>query len=315
MTTLYLHLGTYKTGSSRIQHEAWRQRDTLPAQGWLYPRTGLATTSPEVGQRHAFLVYDHRYRPELWPGHVKNLADEIRFSGAGNVLLSSEAWSLPYAAEILSEMVASLRDANAIDEMVGLIYLRNRYDYARSMYREMTRRRQNVRPFQEWIALRRQRRMFDPLGVVRRLSDAVGAGNLRAFSYETCGDIGAHFFGQLGLNAAPAEQWTNPGLDALEVEAYRQVKLIDPELRDFWPGLDAVTSRDRWPVDAAEHFPAEEFTPTSAWRREFQNLTGWSNEHVERLVAPPASVGPNVLDYSDDVRSVVESWAASAASA
>ncbi|MGH3359016.1 MAG: hypothetical protein ACRDO7_09455 [Nocardioidaceae bacterium] len=305
--TLWLHLGTFKAGSSRIQQEAWRQRHDLPGQGWLYPMTGLVTYEPEVGHRHSQLVYHRRFE-DRWPELLDGLVAEVGDSSAANVLMSSEAWSDPHGSPALTEMLTALRTAGAVDDVRGVLYLRNRYDYARSFYREMTRRRFNALPLHEYVELPRRRRMLNPLTVVRTLTNVLDPGSLAVYPYEGSGDIGQHFFGLLGLTAAAQTQLVNTSLDALEVEAYRQLKQLAPQLRDHWPGLYTVTSRDEWPADVSERFLPGQLDIDQGWRRRFGRRTGWSRDEIDRLLARPADSGSDVLTYSDDLRRVVETW-------
>lgn len=305
--TLWLHLGTFKAGSSRIQQEAWSQRDSLENRGWLYPMTGLVTDEPEVGHRHSQLVFHRRFE-DRWPELLDGLVTEVGMSDAANVLMSSEAWSDPHAAPALTEVLTTLRTAGVVDDVRGVLYLRNRYDYARSLYREMTRRRFNALPPHEYVELPRRRRMLNPLTVVRTLTRALDPGSLAVYPYEGCGDIGQHFFGLLGLTAAAETRPVNTSLDALEVEAYRQLKQLAPDLRDRWPGLYTVTSRAEWPTDVSERLRADQLAIDQGWRRRFRHLTGWRRDEVDRLLARPAESGLDVLTYSDELRSVVETW-------
>ena len=305
--TLWLHLGTFKAGSTRIQQESWRQRDGLQSRGWLYPRTGLVTDEPEVGHRHSQLVYHRRFE-DRWPQLLDSLVAEVDASSATNILMSSEAWSDPYHAIALTEMLAALRAADVVDDVRGVLYLRNRYEYARSLYREMTRRRSNTLPLHEYVALPRRRRMLNPLIVVRALLKSLSPHALEVHPYEGSGDIGQHFFGLLGLPATTQTQPVNTSLDALEVEAYRQLKRRAPDLRDQWPGLYALTSRADWPTGLSEQFGRGQLAIEEGWRRRFRRLTGWSRVDVDRLLDRPPDPGGDVLTYADDVRHVVDSW-------
>lgn len=305
--TLWLHLGTFKAGSSRIQQEAWRQRNDLRSQGWLYPMTGMVTDEPEVGQRHSQLVYHRRFE-DRWPELLDSLVNEVRTSSAANVLMSSEAWSDPYAARALTEMLTALRTAGVVDDVRGVLYLRNRYEYARSLYREMTWRRSNALSLHEYVELPRRRRMLNPLTVVRTLTKVLDPGSLAAYPYEGSGDIGQHFFGLLGLKAPTQSRLVNTRLDALEVEAYRHLKQVAPELQDHWPGLYTVTSQAEWPADVSERFLPGQLAVEQGWRRRFRQLTGWSRDEVDRLLDRPADSRADVLTYSDDLRRVVDSW-------
>ena len=89
-----MHCGTYKTATSKIQNRAWEHRSNLLAQGWLYPASGIDLDEPEVGFRHAPLVFGY-HDLASWTPMVEALVAEIEASPADRVLLSSEGWSRP----------------------------------------------------------------------------------------------------------------------------------------------------------------------------------------------------------------------------
>lgn len=308
--TLWLHCGSFKSGSSRIQRLAWERRDHLAAAGWLYPRAGLVTDEPDVGVRHSDLVYLHR-EPERWRAMVADLVAEIGASPAGHVLMSSEAWSRPGKGEGLAELLAALRGADVVDDVHAVLYLRNRHAYARSFYRELTRRRDNVLPMAEFVAA--NPRPLDFLDVVRSLREAVAPGELGVFAYDAIPDTGAHFFGLLGLDVPAEEARENVGIPAVEVEAHRQLNLVAPEVRDGWPGLSAALEA----LPAAVDLRAEEWTERFAegqldadpqWRSEFAAETGWPEADVDGLLRRPGDEGRDVTALAGLLRGVVQTW-------
>ncbi len=292
---LWLHCGTFKSGSSRIQNVAWARRAELLERGWLYPESGLVMDEPDVGYRHSRFVY--RYRaPDEWQAMVTSLIAEIRASGADHVVMSSEAWSRPSAGPSLTALLTALRDAGCIQEVHGALYLRNRFDYARSFYREQTRRRDNVRPLPEFVET--NARPLDPLETVTTLRDAIAPGELQVWPYDGTGDTAAHFFGLLGIDVPAAERRENPSIEACEVEAHRQLNLIVPELRDAWPGLAAtlppevVLDQRRY----AEHFDDGQLAATPEWREDFVALSGWTAPQIEQLLRRPENQLDDVAD-------------------
>src|SRR5690554_1913694 len=109
--TVWVHCGTYKTGSSSIQNGAYGAREDLSRYGWLYPLSGLVVSEPDVGFRHAQFVYKFN-KKEAWEKEVRSLLDELDVGpGYTNVLLSSEAWSRPRLLESLESLVRRLRSA------------------------------------------------------------------------------------------------------------------------------------------------------------------------------------------------------------
>ena len=305
--TLWLHCGSYKSGSSRLQNIAWTRRKALLEAGWLYPRAGLATGDPDIGVRHSRFVYQYQ-DPAAWRALVDQLIAEVNDSPATHVLMSSEAWSRPHHGEALADLVATLRSSGVVDDVHAVLYLRQRFDYARSLYREYTRRHSNVLPLAEFIDAKS--RTFDLLAAVRTVREAVTPGDLHVFQYDAIPDTGAHFFGLLGVEVRPEAIRENLGIDAVEVEAHRQLNLLAPELRAEWPGLpdaipdDVALSLEGW----GEMFAPDQLEADEDWRAAFAGETGWPASAVARLVDRPADIGRDVTQLAGILRGVVQSW-------
>jgi hypothetical protein len=306
--TLWLHCGSYKAGSSRIQNLAWSMREELPTAGILYPRTGLATGHPEVGVRHSPLVYLHGQDPAAWRSLVDDLVSEIEGSTATRVLMSSEAWSRPRHRSALVELLAVLRGAGVVDEVHAVLYLRQRFEYARSLYREYTRRHSNVRPLAEYVEAKR--RALDHLEAIRTVREAVAPGDVQVIPYDGIPDTGAHFFGLLALEVPPESARENSGIDAAEVEAHRQLNLLAPEMRAEWPGLVAAVPDDLGlPLDGwTEKFEPGQLEAGPEWRAAFAAETGWPAATVEQVLERPDDAGRDVTELAGTLRGVVQSW-------
>ena len=305
--TLWLHCGSFKAGSSRIQHEIWDRRAELRERGWLYPETGLVTDEPDVGMRHSQFVYQ-RYDPEQFRLLLEGLATEVAASGCGHVLMSSEAWTRPGSGPALAELVGLLRGRGLVGDVRGVVYLRNRFDYARSFYRELTRRRGNRKPLPAFVAA--NERPLDPLDTVRTLREALSPGTLEVFRYEEVDDTAVHFFGLLGLEAVPVAERSNTGLPAVEVEACRQLSLVAPDLQPAWPGLAAATPphvRLDLP-EAVEHFAPGQLAADRDYRADLAAATGWSAAQVDAALAPPETPGVDVTALGPVLQGVVLDW-------
>ena len=310
---LWVHCGAFKTGSTRIQDLVHAQRDELLARGWLYPVAGLLEDDPEVGRRHSRLVYDHRYAPESWRAHVAGLVAEIRASGASDVLLSSEAWSKAYAPAMLGEVVDALLEAGVVGEVRGVLYVRNRTAYARSLYREYVRRRGLRRSFSSFVEVNEA--WLDPLAVARDLRTALRGGTLVVRAYDGVGDVAEDFAQVLGLPLAvdAGAPRSNVGLGALDIEALRQLNRIAPERAAGFPGLAAVAGDHLVGLDAhTERLAAGQLESSPAWQREFAELSGWPDEQVALLVGADTAAGPDVVDVGPLLRGACEAWLARA---
>lgn len=304
---LVLHCGAFKTGSSRIQSHAYDARGELRDLGWLYPETGLITDEPHVGHRHSELVYRHR-DPAVWNGLVADLVAEIRTARPRAVLLSSEAWSRPAARPSLTDLVAALRAAECVEQVHGWIYLRNRHDYARSLYRELARRRGSRQPFAEFVA--HNQATLDPLEVVRALAAAVGPDGIQVWDYAACGDTAQHLFGTLGLPTPRSREWVNRGVNACDAEACRQLNVLAPEATHAFPGL-ATTLPEEVVIDPAryaERAADGQLAVPEGWVAEFRALTGWTAEQVDALLRPSDPAPRDVADLGPVLRGVGQRW-------
>ncbi|QXD16148.1 hypothetical protein GQ464_004135 [Rhodocaloribacter litoris] len=173
MKTVYLHIGTHKTGTTSLQHFFWRAAGTLARQGVLYPRTGRSARS--LWSHHELSWSFHRRQaapPErLW----KALQEEIEASPADRILLSSEHFSL-LGPSYLRQLAAHLKGYR----LEVLLYLRAPKDFLQSLYGQYLRSRGH-RTFERFLQSAWSRCNY--MRLVRRWErlDGVAALHLRPF--------------------------------------------------------------------------------------------------------------------------------------
>ncbi|MFW6093607.1 MAG: hypothetical protein ACODAC_06485, partial [Pseudomonadota bacterium] len=238
---MIVHLGCYKTGTSSIQNRLYRMRDSLASAGILYPTTGLHHAEPEVGVRHARLVYAYYNRPEAWQRSADRLVDEIEGSDARVIVLSAEAWANPQHVESLGALVDKLNRHLSLRTR-GIIVFRNRLEHARSVYREFTHRRGNVAPFRQFVHNRIG--MFDYVQLLALFEGVFDA--VEALNYHAEGSLAAAFLSRIGYTGALETDGNryNPGLTAVEAEVARLMnrRKLRPEL-DFRDVVSALCAR------------------------------------------------------------------------
>lgn len=305
---LWIHAGTYKTGSSSLQNHLWRHRDDLPAHGWLYPATGVRTDEPDTGARHSGLGYralDPPARRRLW----RALAAEIGAAGCPRVLLSSEVWSRPASAGRLTAMVGLLLERTSLERAHVVLYLRNRQAYARALYREWVRRRGYRGHFTGFIETNVG--ALDPVAVLESLRAAVGpAGTLTVWSYADHSDTTTHLCAQLGLPAPEATAArANPTEGAVVSAARRWVNELAPDLAPAFPGLSAL-GLDLDETRYAEPLPGGFVNPPLEWLDRLRALTGWSDAELDSLLAAPAPGALDVTSLDPDLERRVRAWIA-----
>jgi hypothetical protein len=302
MTTLWVHCGMLKTATSHIQNTAWRASAQLLSQGWLYPQAGLVTDEPEVGVRHAKLVH-LIHEPVAWRSEVDHLIEEISESGASQVLLSAESWAKPVFLPAIRQLIAALTEAQVISDIRAVVYVRNRVDHARGVYREMTRRRGNQSDFQNFVANRKP--MFDPLLVIRGLQDVFGE-HVSVRNYDRVSDVAQDFFSYLGADLTQAPERTNVGWDAVRVAAQRHMSR-------FARGLQAPESATLLPGQPAGLYgewvrPDILTTADQNWRTEFADRSGWSTTEIDELIGPGKVYLRDVAEADRIISAAVEDW-------
>jgi hypothetical protein len=134
---IFIHAGTFKTGSSALQNSLYHQRENLLSNGVLYPLTGLMEDGDSIGYRHSKFVYE--YGKGTYPKLIDELKHEIEIHKPKTLIMSSEAWSRPEATKSLLFLINFLQTYST-DKISLYFVVRNVFDYAVSHYREFVRR-------------------------------------------------------------------------------------------------------------------------------------------------------------------------------
>jgi len=131
--TLFIHIGTHKTGSSSVQRFFSQNADTLLSRfGVLYPVSGRNT----IGSHH-HLVYEIKNDPRFHPGRGgwDALKQELAAQDCAHVFLSCEALS---AYRETGDIIARFAELGAHLEMpvVPILVARPQAPYLEALYVE-----------------------------------------------------------------------------------------------------------------------------------------------------------------------------------
>lgn len=145
MTTIYLHIGTPKTGTTSLQKFLFDNREKLLDKGYLYPLSGMDSTRSTTCFNHNGLAsallkkYDSKIpvinanSESEWKGSWENLKKEINTIKPKNVIISSEVFTATkyfYTPNIIALAKKILEEY----ETKVVIYLRRQDDFLRSLY-------------------------------------------------------------------------------------------------------------------------------------------------------------------------------------
>ena len=143
MTTIYLHIGMPKTGTSSLQKVLFNNREKLLENGYLYPMSGIRHNAKEIEDRYchnllALSFLDFKEKNDLlsqfptWEG----LKTEIDSINPKDVIISAEAFTF-YDVFYKTETIAKVKDLLINYKIKIIIYLRKQDDFLESCYRYM----------------------------------------------------------------------------------------------------------------------------------------------------------------------------------
>jgi hypothetical protein len=131
--TLYVHIGTHKTGTTSVQSFLRLYTERLRECGICVPKSG---TYPDAGHHNIAweIRNDPRYEPSV--GGVEALVNELSNSTVPQAVISSEDF------EYMSQYPTALKQFDECIESHGyntryIVYFRDPHDYVRSLYCEL----------------------------------------------------------------------------------------------------------------------------------------------------------------------------------
>lgn len=141
MKTLFIHIGTHKTGTTSTQEFLRINAQILINHNLYIPQSG--TLSKDTGHHNIAweLRSDSRYRESY--GNLESLVDELKKITASKALISSEDFEYLINKEnALNKIETQLATINW--NVVYILSLRNQYDYLSSLHNELSRHEYKV---------------------------------------------------------------------------------------------------------------------------------------------------------------------------
>jgi len=277
----------------------------------LYPEAGIDPRASrergEIGFRHSRFVDE--FDKDTYPSLAAGLRDEISTSKAHTVLISSEQWSKPGAAVSLRALADHLGKAG-VDDIHGLVFIRNARDYITRHYREWVRRYGVSLAFQQYVISCRH--CFDYLTICRNIQEALH-GKVTFVSYDSIADASHHLFERLQVDSSqfrkPAKN--NTGLSCLDTEIIRLLNQYGLRVGKLPEGREIL---DQFGLQASAN-PFLEALPDgfldvydSRYVREFSKLTGIPSTDSKALFKDHQPTGINIAEVSPILEKMVFEW-------
>ena len=157
--TLYIHVGSHKTGTTAIQKCAAANRSKLRAGGLWYPSNQEIGVREYAGHHHFAHAVAGQVNTRFSPDDLQAFCDLLRREHTRHdmTLLSAE----PFFRHVLGgdedvwarrrAYLVRLRDVIGIDDVVIVVVLRRQDSFARSLYQEKIKARGFKRTFESFI--------------------------------------------------------------------------------------------------------------------------------------------------------------------
>ncbi|PCI59478.1 MAG: hypothetical protein COB37_11575 [Kordiimonadales bacterium] len=143
---LFIHAGTFKTGTSFFQHVMYHNREKLLDAGICYPDTGLGLKTTHNQYAHRILGI-HLVNGSK--NHFPAIIDELNQNTAlSQAIVSYEGFCQFQALEKLRDS----RQCFKTVDLHGILVFRPHVDYALSLYRELSQRVSFKPSFQDFVS-------------------------------------------------------------------------------------------------------------------------------------------------------------------
>jgi len=128
---LFVHAGSYKTGTTYFQHTLYENSDRLEQSGLLYPKNGLGLSTNHNRYAHRILGIDIASgRKNRFPDIIEHLNQHSHLTAA---LISYEGFGHPKVINKLQEQRSCFEGVH----LHGILVFRPHIDFAISLYREV----------------------------------------------------------------------------------------------------------------------------------------------------------------------------------
>lgn len=193
MSTIYLHIGTAKTGTSAIQSFLMKNRSVLEEKGYTLPLFGINFGSPFINRNGHFLVHrPHNETPEENEAEYQQVQDqcfaileEAAKQYEGIILTDEGIWQY---SDYIKDFWKILREkAEKIGCQVKVVvYLRRQDLLAESLWNQNVKSFHNTsKRFARWIrAGRCGRYPMDYYAQLNKISSGIGKENVIVRVYE-----------------------------------------------------------------------------------------------------------------------------------
>lgn len=151
MKTIYIHIGTHKTGTTSIQNFLFKNRKKLIDRGFLYPLSGIPKRKNSFGHSHLVTVILENTEADTYnpnAGGWQELLAEANSLQEKNIVISSENFCI---SKFNLEQIYKIKNYLSQYTVKIIIYLRRQDDYLISKYCQLIRAGKYSQNFKQYI--------------------------------------------------------------------------------------------------------------------------------------------------------------------
>lgn len=273
MKTLYVHIGTMKTGTTAIQGFCWNNQEVLQKKGYCYPDFHDLADTVTRKRNGRFLVEECKTKEEEKTMYRAGM-DRIvgLFKEYDNVILSNEGiWGATYERRSsLWEELKAEGEKNGFQVKI-IVYLRRQDEYISSVWNQMVKMgtKEGVRSWTEYLNNIPKGRQLDYAHKLDTIRAVLGKENIIVRCYERNqfykGNIYEDFLNVIGLQLTDeytiTEELINTKLSGSMHEIKRilnTMPLVDSEKNKLFRIILTECSNDPAVVQNYSMFSKEE---------------------------------------------------------
>lgn len=273
MKTLYVHIGTMKTGTTAIQGFCWDNQEVLQKKGYCYPDFSDLTVNVTRKRNGRFMV-DNCQTKEEGAAKFRTGMDRIieLFREYDNVILSNEGiWGATY--ERRSSLWQELKEEGEKNgfQVKIIAYLRRQDEYISSVWNQMVKMgtKEGVQTWSEYLSHIPKGRQLDYAKKLDTIKEVLGKENIIVRCYERNqfykGNIYDDFLNVIGLEMTDeytiSEELINTKLSGSMHEIKRiinKMPMVDSEKNKLFRDILVECSDDPAVVQNYSMFSKEE---------------------------------------------------------
>ncbi len=238
MTSIILHIGTPKTGTTAIQSVLADNETVLQQSDITFLKTGRHRAAHND---LANAIRRKRFDAKFKASFEEEVATEISLRPSGKILLSSEIFSLIDAVKI-RDALRFLSDHS----LKIVVYFRRQDRYAEAFFKQRIKNGRSIMPFEQFLNSRMGLKITDYNAILKDWADAFPNAEIVPRLYErdrfVDGDVVADFTALLGLSSTQLamgeiQRNVSPSKDVIDIMLALSPHLDSKQLRNLYQAM------------------------------------------------------------------------------